>query len=143
MISSCSYKSIFTEQRDVKGGKTPLHRGFEQIALQLLPTAHLVVQAGHNMAQDHPANRRHDDGSWNRIPIPGLPTFCLVEEKKKLSSYVCFLNKKYYRMYIICRENLRLDKTCTAQKFPLSKNKEKSIIKTLWCSDTICHDGDK
>lgn len=56
-------KDVFTEQGDVEGGETPLHRRLEQVTLQLLATAHLVVQAGHNVAQDHPANRRHDDRS--------------------------------------------------------------------------------
>lgn len=71
--SNCNCKGLFTEQRDVEGGEAPLHRRLEQVAVQILSAAHLVVQAGHDVAQDHPANRRHDDGSCNEISIFGLP----------------------------------------------------------------------
>jgi len=67
-----------------------------------------------------------------------------AQSKRKKDCPITFFKWKMLSNVLntfICRENFILDKTCG--KFPLSKNKEKSIIKTLWCSNTICHDSDK
>lgn len=49
------WKILFTKQRDVEGRKTPLHWSLKHVTVQLLPAIHLVIQAGHNVTQDHPS----------------------------------------------------------------------------------------